>query len=315
MNQAVQPLGEALQDYDIVSTIADKLGLKGQFTEGKSVDDWINAQVTPLLSKYNAGMTYDQWKQKGLFHMDQTYGVTDQLAAYRSDPAANPLLTPTGKIEVYSQAIVEDYEARFYNNDDTRVTLSGPLHDGKTTGKFVYPIPMVIPMLEGKFADGTAADPQGLQSNYPYCLNGWHIYYRSHSTHNNNAYIDEVYKKDANGNPAFMDPSRSVGQVWDNQVYEPIWVNPADAQATGVTTGDRVIVSSPRGSIYASVRVTNRVRPGWMAMGQGGWANGDNANGTPDIGGAINVLTKHHPARISQGMTLGADTRINITKG
>jgi hypothetical protein len=52
-----------------------------------------------------------------------------------------------------------------------------------------------------------------------------------------------------------------------------------------------------------------------MGIGQGAWANGDNANGKPDIGGAINVLTKMHPARICQGMTLGADTRINIKKG
>jgi hypothetical protein len=52
-----------------------------------------------------------------------------------------------------------------------------------------------------------------------------------------------------------------------------------------------------------------------MGMGEGGWANGDNASGSPDIGGAINVLTKLNPSRIGQGMTLGADIRINIRKG
>ena len=60
--------------------------------------------------------------------------------------------------------------------------------------------------------------------------------------------------------------------------------------------------------------VTERVRTGIVAIGQGGWANGDNANGMPDIGGAINVLTKLRPSRIGQGMTLGADTRVNIKK-
>jgi hypothetical protein len=211
--------------------------------------------------------------------------------------------------------MVEDYEARFYDNDDARVTLDGPLHDGKTTGKFVYAIPMFIPMLEGCFANGEAADPLGYKTNYPYCLNGWHIYYRSHSTHCNNAYINEVFKKDSDGNSAYLDPERELGEVWDNNVYEPIWINPADAVAEGILTGDRVIVESPRGSIYATAVVTQRVRAGWPAMGQGGWANGDNADGKPDIGGAINVLTKLRPSRICQGMTLGADTRINIRKG
>lgn len=314
MNKAVEPLGEALPDYDIVDKLAGHLGLSAQFTEGKTVTDLRKAAVEPLLAAYGAGMTYDEWKSKGIFHMDESYGVTDPLAAFRNDPAANPLFTPTGKLEVYAQAMVEDYEARFYNNDDSRITLSAPLHDGKTTGKFVYAIPMFIPMMEGKFADGTAPDPNQLQDMYPYCLNGWHIYYRSHSTHNNNAYINEVYKRDGRGNRAFMDPARPVGQVWDDQVYEPIWINPADAQAEHIKTGDRVIVSSPRGSIYASAVVTSRIRQGWMGMGQGGWANGDNASGRPDIGGAINVLTKLNPTRIGQGMTLGADTRINIRK-
>ncbi|QAR34003.1 twin-arginine translocation signal domain-containing protein [Geovibrio thiophilus] len=315
MNKAVEPLGEALPDYDIVAKIADKLGVLSEYTEGKTVDDWRKEAIEPLLTAYNAGMTYDEWKEKGLFHMDSSYGITDPLAAYRTDPHVGALYTPTGKFEIYSQAMVEDYEARFYDNDDARVTLEGPLHDGKTTGKFVYAIPMVIPMLEGSFADGSAADPQGYKTNYPYCLNGWHIYYRSHSTHSNNAYINEVFKKDADGNSAYLDPERELGEVWDNNVYEPIWINPADAVAEGILTGDRVIVESPRGSIYATAVVTQRVRAGWPAMGQGGWANGDNADGKPDIGGAINVLTKLRPSRICQGMTLGADTRINIRKG
>jgi anaerobic dimethyl sulfoxide reductase subunit A len=315
MNKAVEPLGEALPDYDIVTKLAAPLGLSAAFTGGKTVAELRKAAVEPMLAAYGAGMTYEEWKSKGIFHMDQSYGFTDPLAAFRNDPAASPLMTPTGKLEVYSQAIVEDYEARFYNNDDSRVALAAPLHDGKTTGKFVYPIPMFIPTLEGKFADGTAADPNQLADSYPYCLVGWHIYYRSHSTHNNNAYINEVYKRDARGQRAFMDPNRPVGQVWDDQVYEPIWINPSDAQANGINTGDRVVVSSPRGSIYASAVVTSRIMPGWMGMGQGGWANGDNANGKPDIGGAINVLTKLNPSRICQGMTLGADIRISIRKG
>jgi anaerobic dimethyl sulfoxide reductase subunit A len=314
MNKAVEPLGEALPDYDIVAKIADKLGLLAEYTEGKTVDDWRREAIEPLLTAYNAGMTYDEWKEKGLFHMDESYGTTDPLAAFRADPATSPLFTPTGKFEIYSQAMVEDYEARFYDNDDTRINLGGQLHDGKTTGKFVYAIPMFIPMLEGQYANGESADPQGYKDSFPYCLNGWHIYYRSHSTHNNNAYINEVFKRDADGNAAFMDPSRSLGKVWDDDIYEPIWINPVDAQTESIMTGDKVVVESPRGKIYASAVVTNRVRPGWMAMGQGGWANGDNADNKPDIGGAINVLTKLRPARICQGMTLGADTRIKISK-
>ncbi|MEC9493204.1 molybdopterin-dependent oxidoreductase [Flexistipes sp.] len=315
MNKAVEPQGEAKPDYEIASLLADKMGMKNDFTEGKTVDDWRRESVVPILQKYNANMTYEEWKEKGIFSLDESYGITDPLKAFRSNPSSNPLMTPTGKFEIYSQAMVEDYEARGYGNDDNRITLNGSLHDGKQTGKFVYAIPMFIPILEGIFANGKHPDPQNLDSEYPLTLNGWHMMYRSHSTHNNNAYLNEVFKRSLKGKEAFLDyKNREVGNVWDDGVYEPVVINPADANTYKVSTGDRVVVANHRGSIYATAVISERVRKGIVAMGQGGWSNGDNAKGRPDIGGNINNLTKLRPSRICQGMTLGADTRVKIEK-
>lgn len=326
MNKAVEPCEEAKSDYDICSEIADKMGLKSQFTEGKTVDDWRRESVEPILNGYGANMTYEEWKEQGIFSLDESYGITDPLAGFRTDPAANPLYTPTGKFEIYSQAMVEDYEARFYDNIDrsSKTLANGGVIVTKGTGpsnsaRYVYPIPMYIPMMEGAHKHAVTEeiiDPEGLGSDYPFVLNGWHFMYRSHSTHNNNAYMNEVYKKNAKGQEAFLDYSSRTYKEgpWDDNVYEPIWINTSDAQAKGISNGDLVIVESPRGSIYATAVVTNRVRPGMLGIGQGGWANGDNKDNRPDVGGAINVLTKLYPARICQGMTLGADTRVNIRK-
>ncbi|TYB32480.1 MAG: molybdopterin-dependent oxidoreductase [Flexistipes sinusarabici] len=327
MNKGVEPQGEAKAEYDICSDIADKMGLKSQFTEGKTVDDWRRESVEPILNGFGANMTYEEWKEIGTFSLDESYGITDPLSGFRTNPASNPLFTPTGKFEIYSQAMVEDYEARFYDNiDRSGKTLenSGVIVTKGTgssnSARYVYPIPMYIPMMEGAHkhaVTGEIIDPEGLGSDYPFVLNGWHFMYRSHSTHNNNAYMNEVYKKNAKGQEAFLDYSNRTYKEgpWDANVYEPIWINSSDAQSKGINNGDRVIVESPRGRIYASAVVTNRIRPGMLGIGQGGWANGDNKDGNPDIGGAINVLTKLRPARICQGMTLGADTRVNIRKG
>lgn len=333
MNKAVEPLGEAKSDYDIVTMIADKLGLKDKFTEGKTAEDWIRDVVEPRLQAYGAKnedgspMSYEDWKEKGLFHMDETYGTFDQLANFRNNPEKNPLLTPSGKLEIYCQAIVEDYEARGYDNIDRKgktLENGGKLKIGpgesSDVARYVYPIPMYIPMLEGahKHAEtGEVIDPQGYyEKGYKFVLGGWHIMYRSHSTHNNNAYLNEVFKKNINGEKAFLDYQERdyTAGPWDDNVYEPIWINPNDARDLGISTGDRVIVESPRGSIYASAVVTQRIRPGMLGMGQGGWANGDNKLGKPDVGGAINVLTKLRPSRICQGMTLGQDTLVSIRK-
>ncbi len=39
--QSIEPVGEAKSDYDIVCEVAKKLGLYEQYTQGKSVQDWI----------------------------------------------------------------------------------------------------------------------------------------------------------------------------------------------------------------------------------------------------------------------------------
>ena len=110
-------------------------------------------------------------------------------------------------------------------------------------------------------------------------LHTWHMQYRSHSTHANNAYLNELYKKDANGQPAFLSPTtRTSLATWDDGVYEPIWINPIDGAAYGIDNGDRVLVSNDRGQIYASAHVTQRAqpgrrqhRPGRLAPAQRGW--------------------------------------------
>jgi anaerobic dimethyl sulfoxide reductase subunit A len=141
--------------------------------------------------------------------MDETYGTSDPLEGFRADPEKNPLLTPTGKLEIYCQAIVEDYEARGYDSKDrneNKLANGGTLKIGpgepSDAARYVYPIPMYIPLLEGahKHAEtGEVIDPlRNYEKGYKFVLGGWHIMYRSHSTHNNNAYLNEVFKKNIN---------------------------------------------------------------------------------------------------------------------
>jgi anaerobic dimethyl sulfoxide reductase subunit A len=311
MNKAIDPPGEAKQDYDIAAGIAEQLGIKDEFTEGKAVEDWLkgNWEASP----YAEAMSFEEWKQEGIYTTaDENTPSFIEFKAYRDDPTTNPLYTPSGKFEAYSQALVEDYEARGYNNLDDRVTLAGTLHDKSNIGRFVYPIPMYIPIIEGRHADGSHPDPSGAYAKgYTFQLMAPHHKNRSHSTHNNNAFLDELYKQDKDGNPAFLNPKRDMGQVWDDDVYEPVWMNPEDAGKINISTGDRVLIQNDRGKVYASVFLTNRAMPGVLFLHQGAWY--DPVNGI-DRGGCPNTLTKQRPARICQGMTLGSDTLVSIKK-
>jgi anaerobic dimethyl sulfoxide reductase subunit A len=102
-----------------------------------------------------------------------------------------------------------------------------------------------------------------------------------------------------------------MGQVWDDNVYEPVWINPADAKNLNLSSGDRVLIQNDRGKVYASVFITNRAMPGVIFLHQGAWF--DPVDGI-DQGGCANTLTKQRPARICQGMTLGSDTLVSIKK-
>jgi anaerobic dimethyl sulfoxide reductase subunit A len=175
---------------------------------------------------------------------------------------------------------------------------------------------MYIPLIEGRHADESAIphpDVLGLRSQgYKLMLATWHIQYRSHSTLNNNAFMNERFKKDAQGKPAFLNPrTRTSREVWDDGVYEECWINPATAGNAGIAEGDRVLISSARGKIYASAHITQRVSPLSVYIGQGSWRKMEDG---VDVGGCGNTLTAARPTRICQGMTLAGGTLVKIQK-
>ena len=331
MGKAVEPLGECKDDYDICTGIAEKLGAdkKAVFTgNGKTAEDWVKFGWDRLAI---TAISYDAWKQVGVHSTnDPSKPLNVAHAAFIADPVASPLATPSGRFEAFCQALVEDYCARHYDNVDPAAALvnGGALFDpGAYTagdksatsgsGRFVYPIPMYIPLAEGRHADEVAAphpDPLGARAaGHDLMLHTWHIQYRSHSTHNNNAYLNELFKKDARGQPAFLSPrTRTSRAVWEDGVYEPLWLNPADAARRGIAEGDRVLVSNGRGKLYASAHVTQRAHPGVVNIGQGGWHQLDAAG--VDVGGCANTLTSQRPSRVGQGMTLAQGILVKVEK-
>jgi biotin/methionine sulfoxide reductase len=70
------------------------------------------------------------------------------------------------------------------------------------------------------------------------------------------------------------------------QGREPIWINPADAAARGVSNGDVVRVFNDRGECLAGAVVTEAVRAGVAQLQTGAWYD-------PDIPGRVGTLDRH----------------------
>ncbi len=111
MKPVVAPMGESRSDYWIAREICKRWGYEEAFTEGKDEFDWVK-EIYADAAKQAKEMGYDMpsfeaWWEKGYFKFEK---VDDKkyytaYADFRADPEKNKLKTPSGKIELYSEAI------------------------------------------------------------------------------------------------------------------------------------------------------------------------------------------------------------------
>ena len=109
MDKAIEPVGEARSDHDIFRGIAAELGIEDKFTEGRSPDDWQRWMYE--ISRQSASRSefelpdWDTLHEKGWIKVPPPERPAVLLDAFRDDPQANPLKTPSGKIEMFSETV------------------------------------------------------------------------------------------------------------------------------------------------------------------------------------------------------------------
>ncbi|HVB26715.1 MAG TPA: molybdopterin dinucleotide binding domain-containing protein, partial [Mycobacteriales bacterium] len=108
MHQAVPARGLARNDHDIFRDLAGSLGVEAAFTEGLDEMGWLRRMYGIFSTAASArGVPvpdFDQFWAAGYIEMPDLGGVVP-LSAFRADPKANRLETPSGKIELFSTMI------------------------------------------------------------------------------------------------------------------------------------------------------------------------------------------------------------------
>ena len=109
MHQAIAPVGESRDDYSILADISERLGFAAAFTEGRDAEAWLRFTYDESRGRaLEQGIElpdYDAFWRDGLFEIAYPDADTVLLKSFREDPDANPLPTPSGRIEIFSERI------------------------------------------------------------------------------------------------------------------------------------------------------------------------------------------------------------------
>ena len=268
--KCVEPLGESKSDYEILTLISERLGLKEKFTEGNSEDDW--ARLFYESSDLAKTLSWEEFNKKG-YHIISCPGP-DGNGNYKSTPGlrwfadgrpddtpdtGNPkrgtdkaceLGTYTGKIEFASESLRQNLPD---DNERPVVPHWIPSWEGYKTGNY---------------------DKYPLQAVFPHPRFSFHTHYDKHASWLNEIPLHRVQKN---------------GHAW--------WIariHPDDAAKRGIKSGDIVELYNDRASVLCCAQVTYRVCRG-VVHSYGCTANYDplepgNFRST-DRGGSVNLLT------------------------
>ena len=264
-HKCIEPLYESKSDYRIFSELADRMGIREEFTEGNTEDNWIEKVFKYSdLPKY---ISYEQFREKGYyivpipknykstpglrwFYEGRDCDTPDHFNPRRGTEDGDKLGTYSGKIEFVAQSLLQNLP------DD----VERP------------PLPRYIPSWEGYDSE--------LSAKYPLQLITPHPRFSFHTQHDsNNCWLGEV-------------PGHRV--LKDGYYWRPVRIHPDNAIERGIGNGDIVRLYNDRGSVLCIAEVTERMRPGVVHCyyGSGKYDPIEPGNAeSPDRGGCVSILT------------------------
>lgn len=109
MKALVPPTGEARDDYDAFADIADRMGVREAFTEGRTALQWLRHLYDESRGRARTANVmlpeFDAFWDAGLVEIRGTNAPVVLLDEFRADPIGHKLATPSGRIEVSSERI------------------------------------------------------------------------------------------------------------------------------------------------------------------------------------------------------------------
>ncbi len=222
--QSIKPVGESKSDLEVVLEIARILGLEKEITGGKTVEEWMHYFFDHQYGLSEV-ISWEDFKKKQYYVCPVAKDWENDpagLIKFYQDPSANPLPTPSGKLEFYSEKL-----ARHFPSDQERP-----------------PIPKWIE--KGVTHDERFSSARGQM--FPLLMMSNHGRWRVHAQCDDISWSREVNTCKVRGS--------------DGYLYEPCWIHTSEAAKRGIKSRDIVKVFNERGTVLAGAYVTERLIPG-----------------------------------------------------
>jgi len=228
--QAIKPIGESKSDFEVVCEVAKKLGMYEELTEGKTLED-LEKSVFENMGVQNY-VSWEEFKEKSYFAFPVAKDWEQDppgLRKFYEDPEANPLPTPSGKLEFYSERL-----AKHFPDDKERPPVphwieKSKMHDERLSSERARKYPLLIVSNHGR----------------------WRVH----------AQCDDIsWTREA--------PTCKVKGP-DGYMYEPVWIHPSDAAKRGIKSGDIVKLYNERGAVLGGALVWERIMPGVVYIDHG----------------------------------------------
>jgi molybdopterin guanine dinucleotide-containing S/N-oxide reductase-like protein len=266
--KCVEPLFESKSDYWIFTQLASRLGVKDQYTEGNSEEDWIEKLF--YASELPKNVSFDDFKKKGYylvpvpdnyhstpglrwFYEGRACDTPDYRNPKRGTDRSKELGTYSGKVEFISESL-----KKFTPDDRER-----PL------------VARYIPSWEGYDSKLITKYPLQLISPHPRMT-----FHTHHDTHVK--WLGEI--------PANR-------RYKDGYYWHTVRLHPRDAETRGIQDGDIVKLFNDRAAVLGIAQVTERMRPGVVHSYEGSSLYDPVEPGnpaSPDKGGCVNMLSSSH---------------------
>jgi trimethylamine-N-oxide reductase (cytochrome c) len=247
------PIGESVSDFDVCAKVAEKLGRDYYDLYTDNISEEERVRLFYKTSGCEEHMSFEEWSDKKIFVVPCKKDAQELPAGmydFYTDPAGNPLTTPTGLLEFKSTAI-----EKHMPDDEERP-----------------PVP--------HWVEKSVAHDERLSSEraaqYPLLCMSNHGRWRMHAQCDDIIWNREVETMKIRGADGYQ--------------YEPVWLNPAEAEARGIRHGDIVKVYNERGIVLCGAYVTERLIEKTCYVDHGSRLD-PIIPGVLDRGGAINLIT------------------------